>query len=183
MADPSARWHSEHVDFNRLLDLLEEQVGAFHTGEAPNYNLMRDIVHYLTAYADRLHHPREDVAFQRLVQRDPSLQLPINRVLQEHRVIAAAGQALLERLDEVTADLVIPRESLESAAATYLVYYRHHIAGEEAKVLPRARELLRREDWAAVTAAMVATPDPSFGSDPQAHFAALRKQIDREATL
>ena len=83
MAEPLAAWHAEHVNFAQLLDLLEAQVGAFHRGERPNYHLMGDIVHYLRSFADCVHHPREDVAFARLAEREPAMELMINRLLQE----------------------------------------------------------------------------------------------------
>jgi len=181
MADPIARWHAEHADFNKLLDLLDAQLSALQAeDQMPDYDLMRDIVSYLSSYADLAHHPREDVAFARLVQREPALELPINRLLQEHRVMAAAGKELLQRLDQVAADVMIPREALETAAATYLVYYRHHVSREERDVLPRAKELLTRADWTAVAAVSVA-PDPLFGDNPEARFRELRKQIARQA--
>ena len=101
MADATAMWHAEHADYSRLLDVVEEEVSAFHEGRRPDYSLMLDAVSYLRHFPDRFHHPREDVAFARLVQRDPSRELPINRLLQEHRVIAAAGEELLKRLTEV----------------------------------------------------------------------------------
>jgi hemerythrin-like domain-containing protein len=69
MAQPLAVWHAEHVNFARLLDLLEAQVATFHRAERPNYDLMGNIVYYLRSFADRFHHPREDVAFARLVER------------------------------------------------------------------------------------------------------------------
>src|SRR5215510_2669318 len=100
MAEPLAVWHAEHVNFARLLDLLERQVAAFQRGERPNYELTGNIVYYLRTFADRFHHPREDAAFARLVERDPNTQLMINRVLQEHRVIAAAGAEFCNRLNE-----------------------------------------------------------------------------------
>ena len=95
MADQIAQWHSEHMRFARLLDLLEAQVAAFHEGARPNFGLMLDIISYLREYADHSHHPREDAAFERLLIRDPTLRLPINRLLQEHRVIAVAGEELV----------------------------------------------------------------------------------------
>ena len=72
MAEPLAAWHAEHVNFARLLDLLETQVAAFHRGERPNYHLMGDIVSYLRSFADCIHHPREDAAFARLAEREPA---------------------------------------------------------------------------------------------------------------
>ena len=181
MSEPLAIWHAEHVNFARLLDLLETQVAAFHRAERPNYDLMGDIVYYLRSFADRFHHPREDVTFARISERDPEMQLVINRLLQEHRVIATAGNELVSRLNDVAGDVMTPRHALEAAADTYLVYYRHHIATEERDILPRAARLLTREDSAAVAATPAA--DPLFGDRVEARFHELRRQIALEARM
>jgi len=150
MIDPIAAWHADHVRFARLLDALEKEVAVFHGGDTPDYERMRDIVLWLRHYADGVHHPREDAAFERMVRRDPSLALPVNRLLQEHRVIAHAGEALLVQLENAAAGGFARRADLEAAAATFLVYYRNHMNTEESHMLPRAAQLLNAEDWAAV---------------------------------
>ena len=183
MADPLAVWHAEHVNFARLLDLLETQLAAFHRGDRPNYDLMVDIVYYLRSFSDRFHHPREDVAFARLVKREPEMELVINRLLQEHRVIATAGDELFNRLNEVAEDVMAPRAALEAAAATYVVYYRHHLSTEEREVMPRAAQLLTQEDWAAVAGTVPAVHDPLFGDNVEARFRELRRQIATEARV
>jgi hemerythrin-like domain-containing protein len=152
MVDPIEAWHADHMRFARLLDALEKEVAVFHGGDAPDYERMRDIVLWLRHYADGVHHPREDVAFERLVRRDPALSLPVNRLLQEHRVIGHAGEALLVQLENAAAGGFARRADLETAAATFLVYYRNHLSTEEAQVMPRAAQLLSGEDWAAVAA-------------------------------
>ena len=177
MAEPLAQWHADHIVFARILDLFEVQVEAFHAGERPNYELMTDIVDYLRQYGDRFHHPREEAAFNRLVERDPDMRMPVNRLLQEHRVIAQAGDEILARLGEVADDAMTERAAVEAAAATYLVYYRHHLSTEEGKVMPRARALFTSDDWAAVTAAMGEAPDPLSGADFDERYRALRKFI------
>jgi hemerythrin-like domain-containing protein len=181
MAKPIAAWHADHVNFARLLNLLERQLAAFHAGEQPDYALMRDIIHYLRHYPDRFHHPREDVAFARLVERDPALELQLARRLQEHRVIAAAGERLLEVLEGAAEGALIERHAVEAAAATYLVYYRHHLAAEEQEVIPRAAQLLTSSDWAAVVAAAPGGFDPLFGEAFEARYSELRRQIGLEA--
>ena len=174
--DPLERWHADHRGFARLLNVLEQHVDAFHAGKRPDYELMRSICYYLRHYPDRFHHPREDVAFARMVKRDPWLQLEFARRMQEHVVIATAGEELLKCLDGILAGVVIERSTLEAAAATYLVYYRHHLAAEEQQVIPRAVLLLTAADWAAV-AAIPAEPDPLFEADSDARYGELRRQI------
>ena len=181
MVDPIKAWHDDHAHFGRLLKILNEQIATFYEGLQPNYGLMRDIVYYLRHYCDQFHHPREDVAFARLVKRDPAMRSSVNRLLQEHRVIATAGETLMRLLDDIAAEVVEERSKLEAAAASYLVYYRHHLATEEAEVLPRAAQVLTQDDWAAVAAAVPAGSDPVFGEESEARYRELRRHIALEA--
>ena len=119
---------------------------------------MQDIVTYLRDYSDRFHHPREDVAFARLAKHCPDLELVLARLGQEHRVIAHAGETLLEQLRAILGGAVVPRAEVEVAAATYLVYYGNHIAKEEEDVLTRAAKELTPEDWEAVRDAVKPGP-------------------------
>lgn len=174
---PVNAWHAEHACFRRLLAVLQAQLAAFHGGERPNYELMLDIVSSLREYADRFHHPSEDVAFDRLAQRAPELALPLAQLKQEHRVIARAGQALVGHLEAILEGAVVPRAEVEMAAATYLVYYGNHIAKEEEDVLARAAALLGPEDWAAVMDAAPHVRDPLFGEQPEERSRSLRLQM------
>ena len=178
--DPVIAWHTEHTYFHQLLGLLHRELDRFHRGEAPNYELMLDIVLYLREYSDRFHHPREDVAFALLAQRCPDLELVLARLAQEHRVIAHAGEKLRELIQAALGGAVIQRAEIEVAAATYLVYYGNHIAKEEEDVLPRAAKMLTAQDWDAVRKAVKPGRDPLFGGAPEERFRALRRQIALE---
>ena len=175
--DPIAIWHTEHVYFMRLLDLLDEQVAVFETGSRPNYELMLEIISYLRDYSDRYHHPREDVAFERLAQRRPALAPTLARLRQEHRVIASSGETLARLLTAVVEGAIVPRTEVETAAATYLVYYGKHIAREESDVLVQAARALTDEDWNEVRAAVPEGTDPLFGDTPVHHYRELRRRL------
>ncbi|UIF91215.1 hemerythrin domain-containing protein [Cupriavidus sp. UYPR2.512] len=181
MANPLAVWHTDHIHFARLLDLLEQQVSAFHREEPPNYGLMGTIIGYLRKYGDLVHHPREDVAYALIVDREPGMRIVLSRLLQEHRVIATVGEELLNRLHEAENEIVTSRTALEAAAAMYLVYYRNHLFTEEKQVMPRAAQLLTEEDWAEIAATDPASSDPLFGANVEERFSTLRQQIDAEA--
>ncbi|QQX87006.1 hemerythrin domain-containing protein [Cupriavidus necator] len=178
---PLTAWHTDHIHFASMLDLLEKQVSTFHQGEQPDYGLMATIIHYMRNYGDCVHHPREDVAYALLVDRDPGTRIIISRLLQEHRVIATVGAELLDRLREAQSEVVTSRAALEAAAAMYLVYYRNHLSTEEKQVMPRAARFLTEADWAEVAAIDPASADPLFGANVEKRFATLRKQIDSEA--
>jgi hemerythrin-like domain-containing protein len=181
MSESIVLWQAEHRHFARLLDLLEHQVAAFHDDNEPNFELMLDLVSYLRYFPDRYHHAREDVAFARLAGRDPQMKPMVDRLLQEHRVIAQAGTELLKYLRQVVDDVVVERAKVEACAATYLVYYRRHLAMEDRDIVPRAEQLLNAEDWAAVLAAVPHGPDPLFGEDFEPRYRELRRQIALES--
>ena len=143
-------WHEEHVQFKGLLDELRREVDAFHAGGRPDYERMLEIIATLRDRGDRSHHPREDVAFERLARHCPDLALTLARLQQEHRVIAQAGDKLQALLGAALDGAVLKRAEVEVAAATYLVYYGNHIAHEEEDILGRAAQVLTAEDWEAV---------------------------------
>ena len=181
--NPSATWHAEHQRFAWLLRYLDGQLAALREEKEPDYALLRDVVHYLHHVAGASHHPREDVVFRLLAWRDPSLAIPLSRLLQEHRVLDVAGEELLKLVESVLEDVIVEREQLEAAAATYLVYYHHHLESEEREIVPRAAELLTAADWAAVEAAAPQSAgDPLLGPGAGPAYRDLRRRIEGEAT-
>lgn len=178
---PIEVWRADHANFGKLLDLLDAQLVRLHSKKDVDYELIRDVVYYMQEYSDRYHHPREDIAFSRLLDRDPALQLPINRLLQEHRVIEAAGHKVRDSVEQVLEDSVVPRESLETPLALYITFYRHRIGMEDAKLIPVAARMLTPWDWECVDEAVPPGGDPLFGDKPHQRFAELRKLLIRAA--
>ena len=150
MSEPIAAWRREHAHYAKLLERLRAELDVLHGGERPDYERICDTVTYLREQGDTSHHPREDAVFARLAKRCPDLALPIARLQQEHRVIVHAGQKLLEQIEAILGGAMVPREEVEVALATYLVYYGNHIAKEEEDILPRAEAALTPEDWAQI---------------------------------
>jgi hemerythrin-like domain-containing protein len=180
MSDPVALWHTEHVNFARLLDLLEIHLERFHRGEAPDYELMLDVMFYMTHYPDVLHHPKEDLAFARISERHPAARTIIDGLTAEHSVLKREGNALVIALDDIVNGSVASREHVEAPGRAYLAAFRRHMRTEEAEILPLAAKLLDRDDWAAIQAAIRQLEDPVFGRSGDERYAALRRQIGRE---
>jgi hemerythrin-like domain-containing protein len=178
--DPVSAWRADHDYFRTLLRLLQREVDKLHAGARPNYELMLDAISYLHDFCDQVHHPREDVAFERLAKHRPELAPALARLRQEHRIIAQAGEALRGLLLAALDGSLVERASIEVAAATYLVYYGNHIQKEDEDVTDHAARALTEADWEAVRAAIPAQRDPLFGEVPEARFRALRRQIALE---
>lgn len=165
-----AAWREEHVYFGRLLELLESEVRVFADGGRPNYALMLEVIEYLREYPDRYHHPREDAAFAILEHRLPQLGPQLAHLRQQHRVIARAGKTLAGYLEDALDGALVSASEVEAAAATYVLYYRHHIATEESEVLWRAATLLTPAEWRAVADSAAPIFDPLFGASPRERY-------------
>ena len=180
MSDPVALWHTEHVNFAALLDVLELQLDRFHRGEAPDYELMLDVMFYMTHYPDVAHHPREDLAFARIVERNADSRPTVERLSEQHSALKHDGNALVIALDDIVNGSITSREHVEAPGRAYIAAFRSHMDIEEAEVLPLARKLLDREDWAAIERAIRELDDPVFGKGSDERYAALRRHIARE---
>lgn len=183
MSDSIALWHAEHANFATLLGLLEGQLDRFHKGEKPDYELMLDIMFYMTHYSDVLHHPKEDLAFARIKEREVNARPLVDELTEQHARLKEFGDALVRALDDIVNGSITSRERVEVPGRAYIADFRSHMLKEETAILPLAAKLLRARDWAVIDAAIRHIDDPLFGKDGEERYAALRRQIAREAQL
>ena len=101
MKSTLSTWHADHVNFGRLLDCLEGQLELFHDGGSPHYELMLDIMYYMTHYSDALHHPKEDLAFARIKAREPQANALVEALDEQHEELRRMGSELVVRLSDV----------------------------------------------------------------------------------
>jgi hemerythrin-like domain-containing protein len=176
-----ALWHADHVNFAKLLQLLDDQLALFHEGDTPQYELMLDIMYYMTHYCDVVHHPKEDLLFVELKARDKSIAREIDELIEQHTTLKDVGEKLVHDLDDIVNGSISSREHVEAAARRYVTELRNHMRAEETEILPLAARLLHNKDWAAIDKAIRDVPDPLFGSGAEARYDALRRQIARQA--
>ena len=63
LADLLSDLREDHRNMAIMLDLLSQQVEHIRDGERPDYELIHDIMRYMTIYSDAVHHPKEDVLY------------------------------------------------------------------------------------------------------------------------
>ena len=183
MADTLALWHADHVNFAWLLSLLEKQVALLHADASPQYDLMLDVMYYMTHYSDVVHHPKEDLVFAMVKEREESAAPKVDELVRQHELLRDAGRQLVEVLDGIIDGTIAPREKVEELASNYIAELRRHMRTEETEILPLAARLLREDDWSSIHAAVAHIADPVFGSSAEKRYAALRDQIAREARI
>jgi hemerythrin-like domain-containing protein len=181
MSDSISLWQAEHVNFATLLDLLEEQLDLFHRGKKPDYEMMLDIMFYMTHYPDVLHHPREDLAFERVLELDASSRPIVDDLAEQHIRLKDFGDVLVRSLENIVDGSITARDRVEVPGRAYIAEFRNHMLKEEKAILPLAAKLLSDGDWAAIGAAIKHIDDPVFGTKSEERYASLRQQIAREA--
>lgn len=182
MSNTIDTWRRDHANFSRLLNLLERQVQLFLEAEAPNYDLMLDILYYMTHYPDLFHHPKEDLVTARARELEPGVGGAVDELMRQHVVLRESGAELLEQLQGIMDGVMLKRESVAAPATTYIAYFRSHMEKEEAEIFPLVQALLSEEDWAVIDKVAPSREDPLFGSGSiEQRYAGLHQQIVREA--
>ena len=163
----------DHINIAKLLDLLEVQLGTLQEGETPDYLLMFDVMCYMRRYPDLFHHPKEDLVFEKLKNRDVSACPIVDILMEEHKVLAAMGAQFFKSLKAIVNESIVSRESLESEGREYIALLCSHMNREEDQVFPLASKVLREEDWVEIDMAMELTADPVFGRAEGEKYRAL----------
>lgn len=172
----------EHRNVAKLLDLLERELGKIREATSADFELVHDVMHYMTHYADDTHHPKEDLMFRRLQARAPAEGADvIERLGREHRALAEKGAAFLEQVSQVVDGGMVLRTDIEAAGNDYAAFMRAHMAFEDGEAFPLAVRLLADEDWDAVEKAFAASQDPVFGPIRRDDYARLLAHIEQQS--
>jgi hemerythrin-like domain-containing protein len=167
----------DHRNMRLLLDIVEEEMNGYWEGRVPDFDLLRMIAEYTLHYPDLVHHPREDLVFERLVMRDPGAKAVIGDLVEEHRRLAELTRRFAAAIGNAARDVELPREWLDSLAREYLLANRLHMQVEEEHFLPRALAMLTEEDWASVDERLAHADDPVFGEKVAEAYLFLHERI------
>jgi branched-chain amino acid transport system ATP-binding protein len=137
-----------------------------------------DLLGYVDAYVDTVHHPKEDeFLFPALLRRDAAAAGDIDRLQAEHRDGPRYRDALRHLADGYAGGTCGDAGSLAKAVTSFSDHLRSHIRLEETTVLPAARKALSEQDWVAIDAAFLVNDDPLFGVRVREEFEALKARI------
>ena len=177
--------NDEHRYMNLLIETLDEHVENIDTAGTGDYFLMQDIVRYLHDYPDKVHHPTEDLMFDKLVRRDPGSDKKVARLKRDHDRLSKQTARLLELL-EIAANARSPKaaDDVRSASSTYIGSLKRHMRVEESDLFPSAVRCLTHMDWNSIEANLEANQDPLFGGEVGRDYRALYEFFsDRANTL
>ena len=175
--------HQDHRNIRELLGLLARELDAVSDASGGDFELMRDIMVYMTRYPDHTHHPKEDLMFERMRERGiaPDTKDTIDKLLREHAALAEKGNILRDMLIGVVDGALVERETLVATGRDYADFLSYHARLEDDTVFVEAVQLLDVADWSAIEKAFEAQVDPIFGPVVQHEFQALYEHIRNSA--
>ncbi len=169
----------EHGNMARLLSALEWQVAEFEKGNQPDYDVIGAALDYFLSFPDAYHHPKEEMLFSRLRQRDPETAGWVGDLPAAHQELAARAHKFADALHAILEEAEVPRGAVVRLARGFIKLQQQHIDMEETTFFPAAVKALTAEDWADLTRQMTPMVDPLFGEHVGERFEQLRQTILR----
>ncbi len=174
---------SEHRSIRTALDAIVDAVQAPTKGKPTTFDLpgVRALLAYLDGFPDQVHHPKEDqTLFALLEQHDPEGGDYLQALRREHTYGSEAMRALQAQAEALATGKRAMVEQFSQALRAYDTFYRAHMYLEEEVLIPRALNILSREQWAESDAAFASNLDPGRGGENTLEFAAqLRDALAR----
>lgn len=173
--------HNEHKYMTKLINVLHDQLAMIDVGQIPDFQLMHEVAHYLHAYSDDKHHPREDVIYRKLAQRDPTFSNEVDGLLIEHETMSRKTEALQKSLsDAIHSPSLALAEKLRFRCEDYTSMLSNHMDMEESQIFPRIRAVLTDDDWTDIIHEIQPAHDPLFGEEVEHRYQDLLHAISDE---
>ncbi len=168
---------TDHRNFARILKFMESQIDKIENEEEVNFAVISEAMKYVTDYQDVVHHPKEDVLFDLLAERDASKKKIIDKLESEHKQLALDGLQLQALFEAIIQDEPVARESIINQGRKYIADIFSHMRLEETEILPTAAGSLSKSDWQKIEYATDWKGDPVFGDEVEEDYQQLRDSI------
>ncbi|SDW78618.1 hemerythrin domain-containing protein [Thiocapsa roseopersicina] len=175
------RLAEDHVRLARLLDLFEDLLNRFHEGAEPDYELMSEMLEYMDNYSDIVHHPTEDIIFERVLDKGTERRDVFDVLMRQHKVLGQLSKRFRQSLDGILHEEVLLREDVEAHGRELIGTLRAHKRLEDEEAFPIALERLSEEDWAQIDAQAPNLEDPLFGTLDPLRYQALYARLSAES--
>lgn len=166
--------HDEHRSLAAVIRGMVHTVDGARRGEPLDIDALRQMVRYVHAFPERLHHPKEEQFLHPPMRKArPESAALIDRLEAEHQREYQLVQALEAAVDACpggsTRDdpkLVALHRAVDDLARAVW----SHMDAEERQLIPLAREALSEADWSEVGRAFEGHKHPRLGDLPEEEF-------------
>ncbi len=169
----------DHRNMVMLLDLLDAEIDKLAASGEPDYDLVRDIMLYVTEYPDVVHHPKEDIVYRHLKSLRPEIRTELERVETDHQYIEESGLKLRNSVEAISIGAILNRDELIAKFHHYVQQLREHMYWEETELFSLADELQHFGEWSEVVLKNNEISDPLFGSPVERKYGRILARIQQ----
>jgi nucleotide-binding universal stress UspA family protein/hemerythrin-like domain-containing protein len=147
-------------------------------GTAPQFPLLRAMLHYIKSFPEVLHHPKEDAyLFRKLRLRTSELDDTLDELERQH----VEGSRLVAEMDAALGryekDPAVGFERFAHTVKQFAALESPHMMLETKVILPAAQKYLTADDWAEMSHAFAQNGDPRFSADADEEYRQLFSSI------
>jgi hemerythrin-like domain-containing protein len=171
---------AEHEHLTRITGMMAAQLDALAEGTPIDSHVLFEIMSYMVSWADRYHHPREDLIYGRAAELDRQLADDVDSLQRQHDAMARRALALQQLISEWRRGKA-DSEAVVTAGRAYIDHSFAHMRSEEQLVFPRIEAVLTSADWLELELDDRLQPasDPVFGPRIDREFRNLRRKLRR----
>ena len=168
----------DHVNMAVISSLAFHELAKIEAGQTAEFDLLEDIMCYITGYPDTHHHPTEDILFERLKSRVPEAADEVDAILSEHQQMIASGTRFLDLVRAVKNEVVMVRDDIVQMGRAYFSLLERHMSIEERRLFPLAQYKLTLKDWEQLGERIEQRPDSLFDVPLNNYYRLLRCRIE-----
>jgi len=168
--------YKEHGYINRIIRLLENKLVQLEQEKDINYSVIREAVDYLSSFAERNHHPKEDMIYQYYIEHYGEHE-SLNNLLTEHHTLSQETESFSITIDMILQDAIVPKEVFKTHLKAFTHRVKRHLELEEKETLPFLKSHLTTLDWAYLEEKWVDIDDPVFGSIIDKRYVELAEKV------
>lgn len=172
--------HQDHINYTRLLNLLEIQLDRHETDNRPDYLLMQDILKYMVNYPDIFHHPAEELLFDEIKEADDTDAATIEKLRGEHTTLSELAGELGDQLKNAGSGHIVERDRILRLGRQYVGTYREHIKLEESGIFPLLKSAVDHKAMGRVRERIGEVSDPLFTGPVSDEYNRLFRSITEE---
>lgn len=161
----------------RILKLISSEIDALVAEEPRDLEVLDDAMRYMINYADKMHHPKEDIIFRRLQEVAPETTELVEQIFNEHQDITDRGSAFHELVQAVEYGDFVLRKEIVARGKEYVQTLFSHMRREEEELLRTAQKLVQSREHLDLGVEPSELDDPLFGEEVQKEYQSLYEHI------
>lgn len=172
--------YRDHSNLTKMMDVFEQQLNDFTKSDQPPYDLLTDLIDYVSNYVDSIHHPIEDQLYQTVLARTDTGRDIMEKLLGDHQVIMNMTRQFRKAMVALKQGSGSSKIEVEKMGWDYANQQRTHQQYEERDAYPILREVLNNEDFDIAAGAIPADEDPLIDKNMKSDYPALFEYLAQE---